>query len=308
MKKFVVGAVFALLSVSVFAQSMEYRFETHKYAVKDTAMYFDLYKPIDAPVLNKTVVYVFGGGFVMGDKRSGDNVKFYKSLVEKGFNVIAIDYRLGLKGVKKVGITNPRPPFKAVQMAVEDLTSALEYVIGNNQKLGVDTSKIVLIGSSAGAITVLQMDYELANRREVVKNLPTNFKFAGVVSMAGAIFSTHGMPKYATKPAPTFFLHGTSDKIVVYKKMQLFKLAMAGSDPLAKTFAKNGYPFVIYRYEGSSHEVAEFPRHYALDQIVWFIEEVAFPKKQLQMDVVIRDGFVKENFKSEFENLNNLYN
>lgn len=308
MKKILIVAFFLLSYSFSNGQTMNYTFENHKYAQKESAMYLDLYKPLNVKGLNKTVVYVFGGGFVVGDKRSEGNVDFYKRLVDNGYNVIAIDYRLGLKGVKKVGITNPKPPFAAVKMATEDLTSAVEYIIANNEKLGVDTSKMVLIGSSAGAITVLQMDYQLANRTEMVKNLPGDFKFAGVVSMAGAIFSTQGMPKYKSAPSPTFFLHGTSDKVVVYNKMKFFRLAMVGSDPLARIFTKNGFPFVIYRYEGSSHEVAEFPREYALKEILWFIDEVAFGKKDLQMDVMIRDGFVKKNYVSEFTDLNSLYN
>lgn len=268
MKKIITLVALALFVGIASAQEATFTVENHKYAVKDSAMYFDLYKPIGVSGANKTVVYVFGGGFITGDKRDKDNLSFFKSLTNNGFNVIAIDYRLGLKGVKKVGVTNPRPPFEAVKMAAEDLTSALQYIIENQTGLGVDTSKIVLIGSSAGAITILQTNYEMSNRSDMVKNLPENFKVAGVVSMAGAIFSTKGIPKYKTAPAPTFFLHGTADKIVVYKKIKFFSLAMAGSDALSKEFAKRGYPFVIYRYEDCRHEVADFPRYYALKEIL----------------------------------------
>lgn len=307
MKKIFFSCILFFCATFCYGQT-NYRLNTYKFADRDTcSLYMDLYRPADAPKINKTVIYVFGGGFILGDKRAAYNVEFYKSLVDNGFTVIAIDYRLGLKGVKNVGITNPKAPFKAVKIAVEDLISAVEYILVNSNELGVDTSKIVTIGSSAGAITVLQADYELANRTELVEKLPVNFKFAGVISMAGAVFSTKGMPKYINAPSPTFFLHGTSDKIVVYNKIQVFRLAMVGSSSLVNQFAKEGYPFVVYRYEQSGHEVAEFPRHYAFDQLLWFIDEVAYGNKKIQMDVTIRDAYVKSHFVSNVVDLGDLY-
>ena len=266
----------------------------------------DVYTPTNAPALNKTVLYAFGGGFVDGDKSDADNVEFYKKLIGKGYSVIAFDYRLGLKGVEKVGIFHPKAPFKAIKMATEDLISATQYIIENNVKLGVDTSKIILIGSSAGAIMVLRGDYELTNRTEMVQQIPAEFRYAGVISMAGALFTTNGKPKYKREPAPTFMLHGTKDKVVFYNKVQAFNLSAVGTNKLTQLFQKNKFNYWTYKFEGSGHEVATFPRVYLFDEIVTFMEDLAINKQKQQLDALIYDSYVLEHFKSSLT-LKNLY-
>ena len=291
------------------ASAQNFTRNTYDYVMRDSMLSMDVYKPLSVKngELNKTILYVFGGGFVTGDKRDEDNVEFFKIMVEKGYNVVAIDYRLGLKGVGKVSVLRPKAPYNAIYIATEDLISATKYIIDNNEKLGVDTSKIVLMGSSAGAITVLRADYELTNRTDMVGKLPEEFRYAGVVSMAGALFTTTGKPKYKREPAPTFMMHGTKDKVVFYKKVQLFNLCVTGTNNLTKIFQKNLFTYWTYRFVGSEHEVATFPREYMTDQIVDFIENLALARKQQQLDVLIYDSYVLEHFKSNVT-LKNLYN
>lgn len=279
----------------------------YKFADRDScSLYFDLYEPMATPN-DICVIYVFGGGFVMGERDSENNVEFYNLLTQRGFKVIAIDYRLGLKGEKNVNAFNPKAPLRAVRLATEDLVEATKYIIENAETLGVNPSKIALIGSSAGAITVLQTDYELANRTPIVATLPADFKYAAVVSMAGSIFSTKGSPKYASKPAPTLFYHGTKDKLVVYKKIQILKMGMFGTDPLTKIFTKQQFPYQAVRYKNAKHEVAEFPRTYCTDQIAQFLKLAAEQKYTNQIDITINDKFALENFKLELTR-KSLYN
>lgn len=268
-----------------FAQVSSYEF-----AQRDTcSLWMDVYQPSQSVRKDVCVMYVFGGGFVGGSRTKEDNVRFFNDMVARGYTVVAIDYRLGLKGVKKVGALNPKPGFEAVRMATEDLVSATEYVLKNCEALNIDPRKIVLMGSSAGAITVLQADYELANRTQIVSRLPAEFRYAGVVSLAGAIFSTKGRPRYASAPAPTLMYHGTKDKIVVYNKIQLFNMGMFGSKSLVKIFDKNDYPYMFVRYDGAKHEVAVFPRFYVPDQICDFIDMAASGQYTNELDITIRD-------------------
>lgn len=298
-----------LITSSAYASAQNSaQMKTYKFAQRDTCeLFMDVYTPNNAPKINKTIIYVFGGGFVQGSRTAPDNIQFYDSMLTRGYTVIAIDYRLGLKGVRKVGAFNPKPPFVAVKIAVEDLVSATQYIIENNELLGVDTSKIILAGSSAGAITVLQTDYLLANRHPLVKPIET-FRYAGVISFAGAIFSTKGKPKYATPPAPTLLFHGTADKVVNYKQIRILNIGTFGSSPIIDAFNRQGYPYMAYRFEGSSHEVAEFPRHYCLDQIDYFLQTLVYDHKQMQWDVMIRDRYVLDNFHINISSLKDLYN
>lgn len=280
---------------------------TYDYAVRDgQTLRLDLYKPQTASK-NTCIVYVFGGGFVTGSRVKADNVAFFNDLALRGYTVVAIDYRLGLKGVDKVGALNHKPAFNAVRLATEDLISATAYLIENREALGIDTSRIVAMGSSAGAITVLQADYQMARRSASTEVLPSDFRFAGVVSLAGAVFSTHGRPKYVTKPAPTLFFHGTADKVVVYKKIQILNIGMFGTDALVRIFEKNDYPYAAIRYEDCGHEVAEFPRHYATDQICSIVDLMADKEFDNQIDVTIRDRYVLGEYKLDLK-LKDLYN
>ena len=94
-----------------------------------------------------------------------------------GFRIISIDYRLGLKGAEKVGVGQARELHHAILLAVEDLFSATAFMIDNAEQLGIDTGNIVISGSSAGAITAMQAEYELCNGTPVSEVLPEDFRY-----------------------------------------------------------------------------------------------------------------------------------
>ena len=102
----------------------------------------DLFRKRDlkgAPVL----VYVHGGGFVMGDKRSAetpfyDNIGTFAAL--QGFVGVTMTYRLA-----------PAHQFPA---GVEDLAAVVGWLRANVASFGGDPDRIVLSGQSAGAAHV----------------------------------------------------------------------------------------------------------------------------------------------------------
>lgn len=299
--------IFAAI-VAIFGLVSAYGQTTYDFAVRgQDTLRLDIYRPSSAVDKHTVVVYVFGGGFIMGSRTEVGNVAFYEQLTERGYTVAAIDYRLGLKGVTKVGALNPRPAFNAVKLATEDLISAVDFLIKRSQELKIDTSGIVFVGSSAGAITALQTSYEISRRSAMARSLPETFHPAAVVSLAGAIFSKEGKPKYGATVPPTAFFHGTEDKVVVYKKIQVLKLGMFGTDALVKIFNDGGYPYLAVRYEGSKHEVAEFPRTYAIDQICTFIDAAVSGTYTNEVDMTVKDRYVQQNFKMNLTR-KDLYN
>ena len=112
---------------------------------------------------------------------------------------------------------------------------------------------------SAGAMTVLQADYEKRDLRESAKALPDDFQYAGVIAYAGSIFSTEGTPSYTLRPAPTLFFHGSGDNLVPYTKTRFFKLGVFGSKALAKRFNEQGYLTHFIQWKICGHDVAEYP-------------------------------------------------
>ena len=271
--------------VNLFAQKKE----TYLYAVKDTSkLYLDVYLPQVQNEQHACLFFVFGGGFIGGkrDDKQVEQIKQYYT--DKGFVVIAPDYRLGMRGQSNYSALIAVKKFEAaIYMASEDLISALDYTLKNlleTKEYKINPENIIVMGSSAGAITALQTDYAICNGYLNSNILPEDFHLAGVISYAGAIFSTHGKPKYKNHtPAPTLFCHGTADRLVNYKKTQFANIGLFGSDAIAKQFKKNDYSYHIRRYPGLAHQVAilynsEFT---VIDQ---FIAEQVFSKTRIQID------------------------
>lgn len=236
---------------------------TYMFAKSDDGeLFLDVYSPSEGSETSidgkakPTILFMFGGGFIQGQRDDASYHKWFKMLTDNGFRVISIDYRLGLKGSNKVGIAQVNVLDKAIHWAVEDLFSATKYIIKNAGQLGVDPSNIVISGSSAGAITVMQAEYELCNRTKWASGLPAGFKYAGVMSFSGAILSREGELDYARIPAPTLMLHGTADELVNYKQIKFFNLGFFGGGKLVKRFEKLGFDYNMYHFVGYGHEIA----------------------------------------------------
>ena len=303
MKRFILAAILISLSILSHAQqrvrinvspSGEYLF-----AQRDTCQLFmSVYEPAEGSITaidgkkKPTILFVFGGGFIMGDRNAKAYLPWFKLYNENGYRVITIDYRLGLKGAGNVGVKDIDVIYNAIQIGVEDLYGATAFIIDNAEALGVDPSNIVIAGSSAGAIISLQAEWHLCNRSGHSGILPKDFRYAGVMSFSGAIFSREGKIRYSQEPAPTLLMHGTADKIVNYNHIVFFKNRFEGSKPLAEIYAKNSYNYNIYRYEGNQHEIASsfvcsFPEQ------IRFLETNVMKGEKRIVDVNVSDPSIK---------------
>ncbi len=272
---------------------------TYMFAQRDTCeLFLDVYDPAEGSMTavggreKPTILFVFGGGFITGARNDIYYTPWYKTLTDNGYRVIAIDYRLGLKGETKVGIAQVNVLDRAIHWAVEDLFSATKYIIDNAETLEVDPDNIVICGSSAGAITVLQADYELSNGTEYASVLPEGFRYAGVMSFSGGILSRKGRLKYAEAPAPTLMLHGTADKLVNYSQIKVFNLGFFGSHKIAGRFDRFGYNYNILRYEDCGHEIANVMENTTAYQFA-FIERNVMQGIKYIVDMTIDDPAIE---------------
>lgn len=252
--------LFALL-VSPITYHLSPCQETFPFVQRDSTLYLDVYRPAQPRADKACVMALFGGGFISGERNNKYQRTVAQLLVERGFTVVSIDYRLGLKDTAKIatfsGISGMLDMFHyCIDIAVEDCAAAVAWVSAHAKELDIDTSKLVLTGSSAGAITVLQLDWCRANGLAPAAALPRGWKPAAVVPYAGAIMS-HGSPTWKTPPAPTLLMHGTKDKIVAYSTYPpILTYALYGAKRVFKQFQKQNYPCWIVRFEGIGHEVA----------------------------------------------------
>ncbi|MCQ2158472.1 MAG: alpha/beta hydrolase [Bacteroidales bacterium] len=263
---------------------------TIKFEQRDTCeLFFDYYAPAGTSEASPTVIFIFGGGFKGGYRSQPHILPWFQYLVDNGFGVVAIDYRLGMKG-KRFGrnLRFVKDLKGAIDVAVEDLFSATDFLIHHGDSLGIDASKLIVSGSSAGAITSLQAEWEICNNGPLAAVLPEGFNYKGVIALSGAIFSDKGRVKYAKEPCPQLLFHGTADNIVPYRQISLFNIHFAGSNAIAKVLARNDDNYRIYRMVGNYHEIASNSYHFK-DIELDFIRRNALAGEKIKVDATVTD-------------------
>ncbi len=262
---FIIAAIFMAASFAAEAAEPVITPDgTYMFEKRDTCdLFLDIYQPAKGSKTSingkekPTIMFLFGGGFIRGTRDNEDYLPWFKAMTEDGYRIISIDYRLGLKGTNKVGIAQVNALDKAIHIGVEDLYSATSFIVENADQLGVDPANIVVSGSSAGAIIVMQAEYEICNGTSWTATLPEGFRYAGVMSFSGAILSREGKVDYKKHtPAPTLILHGTADELVPYKQIAVFNLGFFGGGKLVERFQKFGYNFNMYHFIDYGHEIA----------------------------------------------------
>lgn len=238
--------------------------DTYRFVERDTFLCLDVYKPAQPRADKAAVLMVFGGGFFSGERNNDQMKRWAGSLLEHGFTVISIDYRLGFKDSAMVAshsklLKLPDLFMYCIDIAVQDCADAVSWVCSNAAMLDIDPSKLILTGSSAGAITILQMDYYRANSMSGASALPVGWKPAAVIPYSGGVMCRDSKLRYATDPAPTMLMHGTKDRIVTYKSLGLpLGKKMHGGKKMDKALNRQDIPHWFIRFEGIGHEVADW--------------------------------------------------
>lgn len=106
--------------------------------------YLDIYIANNNPSVSRpTVIMIHGGGFVWGDKAEGDpngntsgTAQYINSFLDEGYNLVSINY------VFAPEYLYPTPMYR--------ISQAVEFLQTNGSKYGIDMSKIIFTGGSAG--------------------------------------------------------------------------------------------------------------------------------------------------------------
>ncbi len=210
------------------------------------------------------IIFLYGGGWEGGSRLDPGLAAGYQYFASLGYTVVAIDYRLGIKIAKErkefTSANGPAMYLRAVEWSVEDLFNATSFVLKQASAWNIDTDQIVLLGGSAGATTSLVAEYNVANETALARaHLPAKFRYAGVISMAGAFWFKPGTPlTFKNKPAPIMFFHGAKDFLVTYDEVQG---PFSGYGPVAyfRKFPGPGYPKWFVDYLQGDHVIAGTP-------------------------------------------------
>lgn len=156
------------------------------------------------------LILVHGGGFASGKRDGADEVAFCTDMAQKGYAVASISYRLTRKGDPFNCDCGTEKKINSFVSASEDLAQAMTY-LKDQQQLKFDRNKIILIGSSAGAETVLHLAY--MSHHYLFKHI-NPAKASGVISFSGAMINASYINE--NNAIPALFIHGKKDKLVPY--------------------------------------------------------------------------------------------
>ena len=263
--------------------------ETEIFAVKGSdTLRLDRYflsgmEQADSPV----VVFVFGGGFKFGERYSEMFVPYFEFLARHGCTIASIDYRTMLGRINFDGRPSPVDFMNILQSAIDtavvDLYDATRYIAQQREAWGIDLEKIVISGSSAGAITVLQAEYYRCNSHSLAARLPEGFRYAGVISFAGAISDKKKL-HWQTLPCPVMLFHGNADGIVPFRKAHLpFLGGLWGSETIARNLESLDSPCHFYEIDNAGHEIASLPMTRNLYDIAAFLSRQVIDGKPLSV-------------------------
>ncbi len=130
--KFIVTPLF-LLVINLAAQSLKPNYANVEYAsVNGISLTLDIYLPQQATNPFPIVVWIHGGGWQAGSKE-GVNGTW---LLQKGFGIVSINYRLTDKAIHPGQIN--------------DCKAAIRWLRANSSNYNFDPNKIGVFGSSAG--------------------------------------------------------------------------------------------------------------------------------------------------------------
>ena len=255
--------------------------EMYLYAVKGTdSLFVDRHIDLSRVKGDKipTMIYMYGGGWAYGN-RGGR----FTYLTDIGVQVISIDYR---KGLTKYGY-NPAPPEemeKAIQMALDDLTDAMAFVLSKADDWKVDVDKVMLSGSSAGGITTLMSIYDICNGGPFSKKFPAGWMPAGYIGYAGGIVNSEQDLHWNNKPCPMMFFHGSADFSVNFNVQRSESLNVFGPTYILAQLHEMEVPNWLYCEIDGDHVLSYKPfGGYNTHEIQTFVEKFVLQGLKLEM-------------------------
>jgi acetyl esterase/lipase len=171
----------------------------------------DVYQPSgDTLTSRPAIVWVHGGSFSGGDKTSPELIDESNTFARKGYVNVSINYRLMPGGCS--ASTPTASCVTAIIDAKHDAQAAVRFLRANAAAYRVDPNRIAIGGTSAGAITALNVGYDPTEVGDS-GNPGYSSNVSAAVSLSGARLL--GAPDAGDAPALLF--HGTSDPLVPYQ-------------------------------------------------------------------------------------------
>ena len=235
----------------------------------DIDLDMDIYEPSnDSELQRPVIIFLHPGAFFSGSNQSDDMVSLSIDAAKKGYVAISANYRLGLN------IVSTYSGERAVYRGVQDISALIRYLREHSEDLRIDSDKIFIWGSSAGAFIGLHLAYSDDSERPEStyggindpdlgcidcegNNYNHNSRPNALVSCWGAIGSLDWIDPDDNIPAIMF--HGASDLVVPYDYGLPFTINIAlpvvyGSNQIYDRLNLLNIQSEAYIEEGEGHE------------------------------------------------------
>ena len=203
----------------------------HSGTPKPLTLEMDIYTPEgDDAEKRPLLLMMHGGSFFIGHKKEPGQAGWCRYFASLGYVAVSIDYRLGYHARKS--------EFREAEYrALEDADAALDFLL-RREDLRIDPDRIFVAGTSAGAITALNLAFRLYGDKPMDEVKPLrdkDFRIRAVANLWGAV---HDLSVLENASVAILSFQSEKDPMVPYDYG--YPMGKAGrllSDPLYGTHA-----------------------------------------------------------------------
>lgn len=249
----IVFVLIAILGICNFSEAQKFQVEKRTLIYKEidgVQLEMVVYEPkFEFDIKVPAIVFYFGGGWVSGNPGHFDLQAEY--LASRGMVAVCPDYRTKSR--------HGTSPFESVKDAI----SAMRYLKIHGAEMGIDTSRIVAAGGSAGghlaACTALIDNVEEETDNKNISPKPfalvlfnpvvdTGKKGYGQEKLQGREFEVSPVHHITQNVPPTLIMHGKADEVVPYENVKRFQDVMKQEENecILKGYKKQGHGFFNY--------------------------------------------------------------
>jgi len=228
----------------------------------------DIFEPSgDTAQKRALIIFAHSGGFLNGTKDNPDMQALCDSFSRRGYVTASLNYRLGFNPFSSAASE------RAVWRGIQDGSAAVRFFKQNAALYKIDTNRIFMWGSSAGAFLALGLAYiddaerpastysgslrpDLGCKDCAGNNFAFNSKITGIISCWGATGDTAWIQNNNNTPVQLF--HGTADATVPFTEGYPFGLTtiayVRGSQQINEQLNRTSIYHEFYYETGLGHE------------------------------------------------------